>query len=53
MFDMHKKALTLLASNPNMSKIPMNPSVACLTAEFNTVMDLEALTPPEPIVDAC
>lgn len=48
-----KKTLTLLASNPNMSKMPMNPSVACLTAELSTVMDLEALTPPEPIVDAC
>lgn len=45
--------LTLLASNPNMSRMPMKPSVACLTAEFKTVIDLDAFTPPDPMVEAC
>lgn len=46
-------ALTLTSSNPNMSRMPMNPSVAWRTAELSTVIDLEDLAPLEPMVDAC
>lgn len=39
-----------------MSKIPMDPSVACLamfTALFSAAMDLLDLEPAVPTVDAC
>lgn len=45
--------LTLGSSNPNMSRIPMKPSVACFTALFNTLIDLDALDPAVPTVEAC
>lgn len=44
------------SSNPNMSKIPIDPSVACLamfTALFRAAMDLLDLEPAVPMVDAC
>jgi hypothetical protein len=44
---------TLGSSNPNMSRIPMNPSVACLTAVLRTAMDRLDLDPAVPTVDAC
>ena len=39
---------TLASSKPNMSNIPMKPSVACLTAELSTFIDLLDLAPFEP-----
>ena len=45
--------LGLLSSNPNMSRIPMNPSVACRTALFKIAMDLlDFLEPDVPTVEA-
>lgn len=40
------------SSKPNMSRMPMKPSVACLTALFKAAIDLlPALV--APMVDAC
>lgn len=39
------------SSNPNMSRIPIKPSVACRTALFNAAIDFEPEFPPT--VDAC
>ena len=47
------RLVTLGSSNPNISRIPMNPSVACFTAEFNTLIDLEAFEQAVPTVEAC
>lgn len=47
---------TFGSSNPNMSRIPMDPSVACLamlTALLSAAMDLLDLEPAVPTVDAC
>jgi hypothetical protein len=45
--------LTLGSSNPNISKIPINPSVACLTALFKAAIDLLDFDPAVPTVEAC
>lgn len=44
---------TFGSSNPNISKIPMEPSVAWRTALFKAAIDLLDLEPAVPTVDAC
>lgn len=51
--DCYTLTLTLGSSKPNMSRMPIKPSVACFTALFNTLMDLDALDPAVPTVEAC
>jgi hypothetical protein len=45
--------LTLGSSKPNISRIPMNPSVAWRTALLRAAMDLLDLDPAVPTVEAC
>lgn len=45
--------LTLGSSNPNMSRMPIDPSVACRTALLRAAIDLLDLDPAVPTVDAC
>lgn len=44
---------TFGSSKPNMSRMPMKPSVACLTALLSAAIDFELFDPAVPTVDAC
>lgn len=46
-------SLTLGSSKPNMSKIPIEPSVAWRTALLRAAMDLDDFDPAVPTVEAC